>query len=183
MSGHEEMPGQNMVQASLYWVSNSVVRVWACQAQSRGFNARLTRQFFFMSFILFEFFFVFFFALVASVIAVVVLFLSLLLADRIAYTEKLTAYECGFDPFEDARSQFNVRFYLVALLFLLFDLEASFLIPWSVSLGSLGSLGFWVIFDFFFELAIGFYYAWRLGAFLWDLWLRSMVGLCARLQT
>ena len=84
-------------------------------------------------------------------------------------TEKLLPYECGFDPFEDARSQFEVKFYLVAILFLIFDLEASFLFPWSVSLQNLGSFGFWSIIDFFFELAVGFFYAWRVGALEWDL--------------
>lgn len=129
-----------------------------------------------MTFLLFEYSSILFFVVISFIISVVIAFLSLFLAEHEAYTEKLTAYECGFDPFEDARSQFDVRFYLVALLFLLFDLEASFLIPWGLVLGSLGSLGFWVILDFFFELAVGFYYAWRIGALLWDLRPSSLIG-------
>ena len=82
--------------------------------------------------------------------------------------EKLSPFECGFNPFDDARAAFDVRFYLVAILFLLFDLEASFLFPWAISLSELTSLGFWSMFDFIFELVIGFIYAWKIGALDWE---------------
>ena len=82
--------------------------------------------------------------------------------------EKLSAYECGFEPFEDARNTFDIRFYLVAILFILFDLEACFLFPWVVSLNEISSLGFWSMLDFIIELTIGFIYAWKIGSLEWE---------------
>ena len=82
--------------------------------------------------------------------------------------EKLSAYECGFEPFEDARNTFDIRFYLVAILFILFDLEACFLFPWSVSLNDIGNVGFWSMLDFIIELTIGFIYAWKIGSLEWE---------------
>ena len=82
--------------------------------------------------------------------------------------EKNSAYECGFEPFEDARNTFDIRFYLVAILFILFDLEACFLFPWSVSLNEIGSVGFWSMLDFIIELTIGFIYAWKIGSLEWE---------------
>ena len=73
-----------------------------------------------------------------------------------------------FDPFEDARHTFDVRFYLVAILFIIFDLEAMFMFPWCISLSHLTSMGFWTMIDFLLELAIGFIYAWRIGALEWE---------------
>ena len=81
--------------------------------------------------------------------------------------EKLSAYECGFEPFEDSRMEFDVRFYLVAILFIIFDLEIAFLFPWAVSLPYAGSMGFWSMFDFLLELTIGFVYVWKVGALEW----------------
>lgn len=83
-------------------------------------------------------------------------------------SEKLSAYECGFDPYEDARNAFDVRFYIVAILFIIFDLEAMFLFPWVTTVGHLGSTGFWVMIDFLIELIIGFVYAWKIGALEWE---------------
>ena len=82
--------------------------------------------------------------------------------------EKLSAYECGFEPFGDSRMEFDIRFYLVAILFIIFDLEIAFLFPWAVSLGTLGSLGFWSMMFFLFVLTIGFIYEWKKGALDWD---------------
>ena len=82
--------------------------------------------------------------------------------------EKLSAYECGFEAFGDSRMEFDVRFYLVAILFIIFDLEIAFLFPWAVSLGSLGSLGFWSMMIFLFVLTVGFVYEWKKGALDWD---------------
>ena len=84
--------------------------------------------------------------------------------------EKLSAYECGFDAFEDARMKFDVRYYLVAILFILFDLEIAFLFPWAAVLGDLGtwSIGFWSMMIFLAILTIGFLYEWKKGALDWE---------------
>ena len=82
--------------------------------------------------------------------------------------EKLSAYECGFNAFDDARMKFDVRFYLVAILFIIFDLEVAFLFPWAVSLKEIGVLGFWSMMVFLAVLTIGFIYEWKKGALEWD---------------
>ena len=82
--------------------------------------------------------------------------------------EKLSAYECGFEPFEDSRMEFDVRFYLVAILFIIFDLEIAFLFPWAISLGAIGPLGFWSMMFFIGVLTIGFIYEWKKGALEWE---------------
>ncbi|MCA1906874.1 MAG: NADH-quinone oxidoreductase subunit A [Magnetospirillum sp.] len=82
--------------------------------------------------------------------------------------EKNSAYECGFEAFGDARSKFDVRFYLVAILFIIFDLEVAFLFPWAVSLGQIGLFGFWSMMVFLGVLTIGFIYEWRKGALEWE---------------
>ena len=82
--------------------------------------------------------------------------------------EKLTEYECGFPAFEDSRSQYDVRFYLVAILFIIFDLEAAFLYPWAVSLGHIGWTGWVAMMVFLAELALGLAYAWKKGALEWE---------------
>jgi NADH-quinone oxidoreductase subunit A len=84
------------------------------------------------------------------------------------YPDKLAEYECGFPAFEDSRSQFDVRFYLVAILFIIFDLEAAFLYPWAVSLGYIGLAGWGAMMLFLVELALGFVYAWKKGALEWE---------------
>ena len=82
--------------------------------------------------------------------------------------EKLSAYECGFNAFDDARMRFDVRFYLVAILFIIFDLEVAFLFPWAVAFGELGWFGFWSMMLFLGVLTVGFIYEWRKGALEWD---------------
>jgi len=82
--------------------------------------------------------------------------------------EKLSAYECGFEPFSNSRIEFDVRFYLVAILFIIFDLEIAFLFPWAVSLSNIGQLGFWSMILFLFMLTIGFIYEWKKGALEWE---------------
>ncbi len=84
------------------------------------------------------------------------------------YADKLAEYECGFPAFEDSRSQFDVRFYLVAILFIIFDLEAAFLFPWAVSLGSIGIAGWAAMMIFLAELGLGLAYAWKKGALEWE---------------
>jgi NADH-quinone oxidoreductase subunit A len=82
--------------------------------------------------------------------------------------EKVSAYECGFDAFDDSRMKFDVRFYLVSILFIIFDLEVAFLFPWAVSFGTLGVFGFWSMMLFLAVLTIGFIYEWKKGALEWD---------------
>jgi len=101
------------------------------------------------------------------VLAIVFAGLSYVVSAKQADVEKVSAYECGFDPFDDTRKTFDVRFYLVAILFLIFDLEVSFLFSWVVSLGALPLLGFWSMILFLVILTVGFIYEWRKGALDW----------------
>jgi NADH-quinone oxidoreductase subunit A len=93
---------------------------------------------------------------------------SLLAARQKPYPEKVSAYECGFEAFDDARGRFDVRYYLVAILFIIFDLEVAFLFPWAVSLGHIGMFGFWSMMGFLAVLTVGFIYEWRRGALEWE---------------
>ncbi len=93
---------------------------------------------------------------------------SFILAKQNPDSEKLSAYECGFEAFDDARSQFDVRFYLVAILFIIFDLEVAFLFPWAVAFGDVGLFGFWSMVIFLSILTVGFVYEWRKGALEWE---------------
>ena len=108
-----------------------------------------------------------FFAL-ATVIGIVPLAAGFVLGPRRPDAEKLSPYECGFEAFEDARIKFDVRYYLVAILFIVFDLEVAFLFPWAVSLGDIGVYGFWSMMIFLGILTIGLIYEWRKGALEWD---------------
>jgi len=108
------------------------------------------------------------FIAVAAVIGLALLVSPFLIAFRQPDPEKLSAYECGFNAFDDARMTFDVRYYLVALLFIIFDLEVAFLFPWAVTFGSLGWFGFWSMMIFLGVLTIGFVYEWRKGALEWD---------------
>lgn len=94
--------------------------------------------------------------------------MSYLLILRNYDLNKVSAYECGFEPFEDARAKFDVRFYLVSILFIIFDLEIMFLFPWSVVLSFIGFWGLFVMFFFLFILTIGFFYEWYKGALDWE---------------
>ncbi|HEX2581051.1 MAG TPA: NADH-quinone oxidoreductase subunit A [Dongiaceae bacterium] len=105
---------------------------------------------------------------VAIVVAAAAVGLSLFMARQKPDTEKLSPYECGFDAFDNARRQFDVRFYLVAILFIIFDLEVAFLFPWAVSLGRIGQLGFWSMVCFLGVLTVGFIYEWKKGALEWE---------------
>lgn len=102
------------------------------------------------------------------ILASIILFLSFRVSIFNPDSEKLSAYECGFDPYEDARNVFDVRFYLVAILFLIFDLEAAYFFPWCVSLSFLSVDGLWGMVDFIIELLFGFIYAWQIGALDWE---------------
>jgi len=108
------------------------------------------------------------FGAIAAGIAGAMMVGAMLAARQKPYAEKLSAYECGFDPFDDARRRFDVRFYLVCLLFIVFDLEVAFLFPWAVSLSHIGVFGFLTMLAFLAELAVGYIYAWRKGALDWE---------------
>lgn len=98
----------------------------------------------------------------------IIVFLSFSISTSNPDTEKVSAYECGFDPYEDARNVFDVRFYLVAILFIIFDLEAVYFFPWCVTFSFLNIEGFWGMFDFVIELLAGYIYAWKIGALEWE---------------
>ena len=104
----------------------------------------------------------------AAGLSLVMVVASWLAGKKRPYTEKLSAYECGFDAFDDARDKFDVRFYLVSILFVIFDLEVAFIFPWAVSLGKIGLFGFWSMVVFLGVLTIGFIYEWKKGALEWE---------------
>lgn len=104
----------------------------------------------------------------AIILSLVIIIFSYIFSSSNPDVEKVSAYECGFDPYEDARNLFDVRFYLLAIIFIIFDLEAIYFFPWCISLSVHTELGFWGMFDFILELLIGFVYAWKIGALDWD---------------
>jgi NADH-quinone oxidoreductase subunit A len=108
------------------------------------------------------------FIAVALVIGIVLLVVPFIVAYQQPDPEKLSAYECGFNAFDDARMKFDVRFYLVAILFIIFDLEVAFLFPWAVAFKEVGAFGFWSMMVFLGVLTIGFIYEWKKGALEWD---------------
>ena len=120
-----------------------------------------------ISFFYAEFLPILVFLFIAIVLALIIVTLSYVLSIQNPETEKLSAYECGFEPYEDARNIFDVKFYLIAILFILFDIETMFLLPWSVSVSQLSVLGFWSMIDFIIELGVGFVYVWYIGALEW----------------
>jgi NADH-quinone oxidoreductase subunit A len=114
-----------------------------------------------------EYFGVFIFLIIAVVLALVIAGLSYTLTSQKPESEKLSSYECGFEPYEDTKNKFDIKFCLVAILFILFDIEVVFLLPWSITLSQLNLLGFWSMIDFLLELGIGFIYVWKLEALDW----------------
>jgi len=106
--------------------------------------------------------------IVAVILSLVIILASYLLVYQNPESEKLSAYECGFEPYEDARNKFDVKFYLIAMLFIIFDIETMFMIPWSLCASKLNLLGFWAMVDFIIELGLGFFYVWWVGALDWD---------------
>ena len=115
-----------------------------------------------------DYFSIILFLLIALALSVGFIFANFLAAPNNPDPEKLSAYECGFEAFDDSRMEFDVRFYLVAILFIIFDLEIAFLFPWAISLGNIGALGFWSMMIFLSVLTIGFIYEWKKGALDWD---------------
>ena len=108
------------------------------------------------------------FLIIALGLSVAFIVINFILSPKKPDPEKLSAYECGFEPFNDSRMEFDVRFYLVAILFIIFDLEIAFLFPWAVSLGNIGLLGFCSMMIFLFILTVGFIYEWKKGALDWE---------------
>ena len=120
-----------------------------------------------MSSILFEYLPILIFIFIGFGMAVGMTAIPFIISESKPDKEKLSAYECGFEAFDDARGRFDVRFYLVAILFIIFDLEVAFLFPWAVSLGKIGMFGFWSMIIFLFFLTVGFIYEWKKGALEW----------------
>ena len=108
------------------------------------------------------------FFVIATGLALVMAVLPMILLKQKPDSEKLSAYECGFEAYGDARAKFDVRFYLVAILIIIFDLEVAFLFPWAVTLGDIGLFGFWSMMVFLGVLTIGFIYEWKKGALEWE---------------
>jgi NADH-quinone oxidoreductase subunit A len=106
--------------------------------------------------------------LLAIVLTVVIIGASYFLAKQNPDSEKLSAYECGFEPYEDARHTFDIKFCVVAILFIIFDIEIMFLLPWCTNLSKLDLLGFWAMIEFLFELGVGFFYVWYVKALDWE---------------
>ena len=108
------------------------------------------------------------FLIFAILLTVLIIGASYFLAKQNPDSEKLSAYECGFEPYEDSRHVFDIRFCVIAILFIIFDIEIMFLIPWCISVSKLDLLGFWSMIDFLVELGIGFFYVWYVRALDWD---------------
>tara|TARA_B100000686_G_scaffold320406_1_gene372033 strand:+ start:558 stop:926 length:369 start_codon:yes stop_codon:yes gene_type:complete len=115
-----------------------------------------------------DYFSIIIFLFIAVALSIGFVMLNFLLSPKKPDPEKLSTYECGFEAFGDSRMEFDVRFYLVAILFIIFDLEIAFLFPWAISLGNIGLLGFWSMMLFLIILTIGFIYEWKVGALDWD---------------
>ena len=115
-----------------------------------------------------DYFSIIVFFVIALGLSCVFIILNYMLSPKNPDPEKLSAYECGFEPFNDSRIEFDVRFYLVAILFIIFDLEIAFLFPWAISLGNIGFLGFISMMIFLFILTVGFVYEWKKGALDWE---------------
>ncbi|MAH89846.1 MAG: NADH-quinone oxidoreductase subunit A [Candidatus Pelagibacter sp.] len=108
------------------------------------------------------------FLFIALIISIGFILINFISSPNNPDPEKLSAYECGFDAFDDSRMEFDVRFYLVAILFIIFDLEIAFLFPWAITLGKTGIFGFWSMMIFLAVLTIGFIYEWKKGALEWE---------------
>lgn len=108
------------------------------------------------------------FIIISVLIVLILLIIAYLLSPKNKNSEKLSAYECGFEPFDESRKTFDIQFYIVGILFLIFDLEIAFMFPWAVSLSYIGIFGFWVMIVFFFIINFGFIYEWQRGALDWS---------------
>ena len=116
----------------------------------------------------FEYLPILIYVLLSILLSIVIVLASYLLVYQAPELEKMSAYECGFEPYEDARHRFDIKFYLIAILFIVFDIETMFLIPWGLTISKLNLVGFWSMVDFIIELGVGFVYVWYIGALDWD---------------
>ena len=117
---------------------------------------------------------------VSIILSIVILTLSYMLAIQNPETEKMSAYECGFEPYQDAREKFDVKYYLIAMLFIVFDIETMFLIPWCSSLVLLNGTAFWAMVDFVLELGVGLLYVWFIGGLNWDVAMDKAINSIGR---
>ena len=108
--------------------------------------------------------YIFFFLLTSICLSIIIYALSFFLIKKNPDVEKLTAYECGFNPYDDTKKHFDIKFYLIAILFIVFDIESVFIFPWAITFSSNFSFGFWTMMDFLFELIAGYVYVWCSGA-------------------
>ena len=115
-----------------------------------------------------DYFVILIFLFCSIVLTVIIFGASYLLVSHNPDVEKISPYECGFDPFEDARNEVDVRFYLVAILFIIFDIEVAYLYPWAVIISEIDSFNYLVFLDFMGELVVGLFYAWRIGSLDWQ---------------
>lgn len=115
-----------------------------------------------------EYYEFFFYGIVTLLISFLILFVCHLITIKNPYTEKMLGYECGFDPFSDARAPFNVKFYIISMIFIIFDVEVAFFFPWSICLKDILFFGFFSMYIFIFILGIGFFYEWKKGSLDWD---------------
>lgn len=121
-----------------------------------------------MAKVLYDYFFILGFFILSTIITLIIFSLSYLFGTQKPDKEKTSPYECGFEPFGDARKEVDVRFYLIAILFIIFDVEAAYIYPWAISLFHLDPTGYWAMIDFIIELVVGLFYVWRIGALEWE---------------
>ena len=131
------------------------------------FNTYLEQFSFYNSLFKEEYLGIFLFLIIAIILAMLIASLSYTFTSQKPELEKLSTYECGFEPYEDTRHRFDVKFCLVAILFIIFDIEIMFLLPWSITISQLNILGFWSMIDFLLELGVGFIYVWKVQALEW----------------
>lgn len=122
----------------------------------------------FIEIMLFDYYNLFILLLVSATLATVLMLISYIFVIENPDSEKLSTYECGYEPYDNSRHIFNIRFFLVAILFVIFDIEMLYLIPWCVSIAKLNLLGFWSTIDFIFELGLGFFYVWYTNSLDWQ---------------
>lgn len=120
------------------------------------------------SLIIYEYFTILIYLFLAIILSYVIIGFSYIFVVQNPETEKMSAYECGFEPYEDARQKFDVKFYIIAMLFIIFDIETMYLIPWCVALPFINSVGYFVMMEFILELCVGFLYVWYVGGLDWD---------------
>jgi len=114
-----------------------------------------------------EYFNILLFFSIASLLALIIIALSYTLTNQNPETEKFSSYECGFEPYDNTKNKFDVKFCIIAILFILFDIEIIFLLPWSISISHLNTISFWSMIDFLLELSLGFVYIWKIGGLRW----------------